>query len=414
MEADRFQRLKYAEPAYKTESLAVLGEYNKNSADPTRKLDEVLYETAFKKHTYAHTTMGFLKDIQDMPNQYAYSLEFYKRFYRPEYTTILIVGDVTRERALELTKKYFGGWKHGSYVPDIPAEPPQTESRTAHVDWPSPTLPWLAIAFKGPAYSDDTKDKAALDLLSEIAFGQNSELYQRLVLKEQKVDELGGRFRQPSGSGAVHRVRAHQGCEGHRLRARPDSRDVQPLHEGDGGPGEARCDALPHPLQLRAAHEQLAGDCRVAWRRTSCCAARRTRSTRSLVSTSRSRRRTSARWRRSISRRTTGRSSRWRPRRGRSDGQAPCVRRAPDRRAGAGGAADARRDRAAARHVAAGRLPHPVHDRRGVRSRGQGRSRVADRRDARRGRLALDDVRADRRGDVSDGHLRATGRSTRK
>ncbi len=66
LEADRFQRLKYSEPAYKTESLAVLGEYNKNSADPTEKLDEVLHETAFKKHTYAHTTMGYLKDIQDM------------------------------------------------------------------------------------------------------------------------------------------------------------------------------------------------------------------------------------------------------------------------------------------------------------------------------------------------------------
>src|SRR5262249_55061674 len=39
IEADRFQHLKYAEPAYKTESLAVLGEYNKNSADPTEKLD---------------------------------------------------------------------------------------------------------------------------------------------------------------------------------------------------------------------------------------------------------------------------------------------------------------------------------------------------------------------------------------
>ncbi|HYR44810.1 MAG TPA: insulinase family protein, partial [Terriglobia bacterium] len=34
LEADRFQGLKYPEPAYKTESLAVLGEYNKNSADP--------------------------------------------------------------------------------------------------------------------------------------------------------------------------------------------------------------------------------------------------------------------------------------------------------------------------------------------------------------------------------------------
>ena len=190
VEADRFQRLKYAEPAYKTESLAVLGEYNKNSSEPTMKLDETLYETAFTRHTYAHTTMGYLKDIQDMPNQYGYSLEFYKRFYTPEYTTVLLVGDVARERALELTKKYFGDWKRGSYIPNIPAEPEQTDSRMAHVDWPSPTLPWLAVAFKGPAYSDETKDKPALDLLSEIAFGRNSDIYRRLVLEQQKVDEL--------------------------------------------------------------------------------------------------------------------------------------------------------------------------------------------------------------------------------
>jgi zinc protease len=194
VEADRFQRLKYSEPAYKTESLAVLGEYNKNSAAPTQKLDEVLYETAFRQHTYAHTTMGYLKDIQDMPNQYAYSQEFYTRFYRPEYTTVLLVGDVTRARALELTTKYFGAWAHGSYEPKIAAEPPQTESRTAHVDWPSPTLPWLAVAFKGPAYSDETRDKPALDLLREIAFGENSDMYRRLVLEQQKVDDLGVDF----------------------------------------------------------------------------------------------------------------------------------------------------------------------------------------------------------------------------
>jgi zinc protease len=190
LEADRFQRIKYAEPEYKTESLAVLGEYNKNSADPTEKLYEVLRETAFTKHTYAHTTMGFLKDIQDMPNQFGYSLQFYNRFYRPEYTTILAVGDVAREQTLALTKKYFGQWKRGTYVPDIPVEPAQTAPRTATVDWNSPTLPWIAVAFKAPAYSDEKIDKAALDLLAPIAFGPNSDLYQRLVLKEQKVDAL--------------------------------------------------------------------------------------------------------------------------------------------------------------------------------------------------------------------------------
>ena len=190
LEADRFLRLKYGQDVYKTESLAVLGEYNKNSANPFSKLYEVLRGTAYKKHTYAHTTMGFIQDIRDMPNQYDYSLEFYKRFYRPEYTTIVLVGDVTRERALDLTKRYFGEWKRGDYASDIPSEPKQTEARSATIDWPTPTLPHLAVAFRGPAYSDERKDKAALDLLAPIAFGPNSELYQRLLLKEQKVDAL--------------------------------------------------------------------------------------------------------------------------------------------------------------------------------------------------------------------------------
>src|SRR5438477_4887050 len=42
MEADWFQNLKYTEPEFKTETLAVLGEYNKNSSSPFRKLSEVV------------------------------------------------------------------------------------------------------------------------------------------------------------------------------------------------------------------------------------------------------------------------------------------------------------------------------------------------------------------------------------
>jgi len=194
MEADRFLRLKYALPQFQTEALAVKGEYDKNSANPFSKLYEVLRETAFKTHTYSHTTMGYIKDIQDMPNQFEYSQEFFKRFYRPEYSTVVLVGDVTRQRALDLTKAYFGEWKRGNYTANIPAEPKQTEARSATVDWPSPTLPIVAVAFRGPAYSDVEKDKFALDLLAQVAFGENSDLYQKLVLKEQKVDILGPDF----------------------------------------------------------------------------------------------------------------------------------------------------------------------------------------------------------------------------
>ena len=56
------------------------------------------------------------------------------------------------------------------------------------------TLPYVVVAFHGPAYSDETKDKAALDLVASVAFGENSDLYQRLVFKEQKVDILSPDF----------------------------------------------------------------------------------------------------------------------------------------------------------------------------------------------------------------------------
>jgi zinc protease len=194
LEADRFQHLKYTPEQYKTEAGAVRGEYDKNSASPTSKLYEVLRATAFKKHTYAHTTMGFIKDIEDMPNQYDYSWQFYNRYYRPEYTTIVVVGDVTRESAVQMTKKYFGSWERGNYLPQIPAESEQDGPRTAHVDWATQTLPYVVVAFRGPSYSDESKDKAALDLLSAIAFGENSDLSQRLILKEQKADTISTNF----------------------------------------------------------------------------------------------------------------------------------------------------------------------------------------------------------------------------
>lgn len=192
MEADRFQNLEYSEAAFRTEALAVLGEYNKNSANPTSKLFEVLRETAFDKHTYKHTTMGFLADIKDMPNQFEYSRQFFERFYRPEYVTVVVVGDVQPDRVRAMVGKYFGSWKRGGYKPPIPAEPEQKAPRSQHITWPSPTLPWIAMGFHMPAYSDTDKEFAALELIGTLGFAENSDLYKKLVITEQKVDALFG------------------------------------------------------------------------------------------------------------------------------------------------------------------------------------------------------------------------------
>src|SRR5580692_6859172 len=190
MEADRFQHLSVSSDDFKTETRAVLGEYNKNSANPRQKLRETVRATAFKVHTYQHTTMGFIKDVEAMPDEYDYSLKFFDRYYRPEYTTIIVAGDVDPKRVRALIDERWGAWKRGSYKPSIPAEPPQDGPRTAHVDWPTETLPWVAVAYHGPAYTDSSEETAALDAISRLGFGETSPLYQKLVIDEQKVDAL--------------------------------------------------------------------------------------------------------------------------------------------------------------------------------------------------------------------------------
>jgi zinc protease len=190
IEADRFQHLRYPEEDFRTEARAVYGEYNKNSADPLEKLFEVQRDCAFTTHTYKHTTMGFLADIEDMPNQFDYSRVFFDRFYRPEYTTLVIVGDVVPDETVQLVERYWGDWRPGNYVADIPSEPPPRGLIQAHVPWTTPTLPWLTVAFRVPGFSETEPDFAALDLLADLEFGPTSALYQQLVDTEQTVDLL--------------------------------------------------------------------------------------------------------------------------------------------------------------------------------------------------------------------------------
>lgn len=199
LEADRFQNLEYSEPDFRTESLAVYGEYNKNSADPIEKLFEVQRANAFKVHTYRHTTMGFLEDIQAMPEQFAYSRQFFDRYYRPERATLVIAGDVRPDAAFALAEKYWGAWKRGGPVPAVPAEPAPTAPIYAHVPWSSETLPWMTVAFRGPAAypvpsNPNAGDQQALDVLANYAFSPSSPLYHRLVVQEQKVEDLGTDF----------------------------------------------------------------------------------------------------------------------------------------------------------------------------------------------------------------------------
>lgn len=193
LEADRMMNLKYSEQDFKTEAGAVKGEYTKNYSNALQKLYEATMDTAFEKHTYKHTTMGFFKDIVDMPNQYDYSIEFFNRFYKPENTTIIVVGDVTPEAVNEMAAAYFGEWQKGTYTPQINQEPTQTRTKYVHLQVPK-FPPHLTLSFKANPFNDSDIEVAALDLLSDVLCSERAELNKKLVIQEQKLRDLGAYY----------------------------------------------------------------------------------------------------------------------------------------------------------------------------------------------------------------------------
>ncbi|MCG7532813.1 insulinase family protein [Psychrobium sp. MM17-31] len=190
IQADHFQNLKYTDAQFKTEALTVKGEYLKNNASPIRKLLAAVRNEAFDEHTYKHTTMGFFKDIEEMPNQIEYGKTFFERFYKPEYVSLVIVGDVDPAKTMAMVKKYWGNWQRGDFKTVVPQEPKQLAPRYKHEVYPNLPGHWLLVSYKGSDWQPKAKDRASLDLLSQLYFSSNSALYQELVVDKQLASQM--------------------------------------------------------------------------------------------------------------------------------------------------------------------------------------------------------------------------------
>lgn len=190
-EADRFMHLSFDEKALRDEAGAVLGEYNKDVAQPEFALEEKLASTAFRVHPYAHTTMGYKEDILKFTERYRDVWPFFKNYYRPSNVSLILVGDVDFDRATKLAKMNFGDWKNPEHAAiSIPNEPEQTEARDAKVTLTKPTQTRLSISYKVPAFSTKTLESASLEVLSEMLFSVTSEFQKQYRFEKKWLDAV--------------------------------------------------------------------------------------------------------------------------------------------------------------------------------------------------------------------------------
>jgi zinc protease len=184
LEADRLASLRIDESVFKTEREVVKEERRMRVENqPFGRLNEIVYDQAFKVHPYRHPTIGSMKDLEAASIEDV--REFFRTYYVPNNATLVIVGDFDSKEAMGLVQQYFNRIpKSAKPVPrDIPEEPAQKKEERIRVDEPVP-LPAVVVAHH--ITFDGHPDSYPLHIASKVlSDGQSARIYRKLVYEKQ-------------------------------------------------------------------------------------------------------------------------------------------------------------------------------------------------------------------------------------
>jgi zinc protease len=123
-----------------------------------------------------------------MPKEFAYSRDFFSRFYTPDNVLIIIAGDVDPAAVHAKAKAEFSSWKGQRQTTRLDDEPALTSPRSLVVEWANPTQRRVHLGWRVPSAVDDPKQAALGLLLKAYLFSNSSELVKRLVLGGNGAD----------------------------------------------------------------------------------------------------------------------------------------------------------------------------------------------------------------------------------
>jgi zinc protease len=152
IEAERMANCLYHEEDCESERTVIISELQGGENDPDQVLEIEVTAVAFKAHPYGNPTIGWIGDLRSMTREDLYG--FYRRYYIPNNATLVIVGDVETDAALEAVERRFGSIAPGP-VPRRAAilEPDQLGERRVSIEREGTTA-YLKLAYHAPAADD--------------------------------------------------------------------------------------------------------------------------------------------------------------------------------------------------------------------------------------------------------------------
>ncbi len=189
LESDRMLSLAFSEKSLEVQKNVVVEEFKQRYLNqPYGDVWLKLRPLAYKVHPYQWATIG--KEVSHIENAEMNDVKnFFKKHYNPQNAILVVAGDVSFEKALALTEKWFGGIDAGEkYLRNLPVEPEQNEARFLehHADVPNDSI------YKAFHVNDrKSNDYYIADIISDVlSRGESSRLYQKLVKEDKLFSEI--------------------------------------------------------------------------------------------------------------------------------------------------------------------------------------------------------------------------------
>lgn len=155
---------------------------------------QALSESIYQVHPYGRSILGTEEHLmRRSPDQMR---AFHSRHYQPENMTIVVVGGVEQETALNLVNQSFANFPHPAECPKwaVEAEPPITEIRRQELYLPRLEQARLLMAWIGPGV-EQLRDAYGLELISALlADGRSSRLVRELREELRLVQDVSSSF----------------------------------------------------------------------------------------------------------------------------------------------------------------------------------------------------------------------------
>ena len=182
LESDRLLNLTLSDEAIAVQKSVVIEEFKQRYLNrPYGDLPHLMSNLAFTKHPYRWPVIG--KEVSHIAEASNDEIrQFFHQHYSVDNMVMCVSGNVTFERAVELTEKWFGDIERRQVTPrNLPEEPRQTEARVQreHRD-----VPENVLSFGFHMCGINNPDYFACDLLSDVlSNGRSSRFYRNLLLK---------------------------------------------------------------------------------------------------------------------------------------------------------------------------------------------------------------------------------------